>query len=286
MSSKLKMLLPDGHIQEKVLRLLDRIGLEVKLSERSYRPTCGEPEIELKMLRPQNAPKLVEFGRHDCGFAGHDLVVEAQADVVELLDLGYDPVKVVVAVPDGLAGSDDLFSKRLIVASEYERLAREYIKKKGLDAAHVRTYGATEALPPEDADMVIDNTASGQTLRLNRLTVIDEILESTTRFICNREALEDPWKKKKLEEIKMLMEATLNADKRVLLEMNVSNECFEKLVADLPCMRAPTVSPLHNEEGYAVKIAVPVKDVPKLIPRLIEAGARDILEYRLEKIVG
>jgi len=286
MSSKLKMLVPNGHIQKKVLMLLGRIGLEVKLGERSYRPTCSDGEIELKMLRPQNAPKLVELGRHDCGFAGHDLVVEEQAGVIELLDLGYDPVKVVVAVPDGLAGSDDLFSRRLIIASEYDRLTRDYIKKKKLDAVHVRTYGATEALPPEDADMVIDNTASGQTLRLNNLTVIDEIMESTTRFICNKDALEDPWKKKKLDEITMLMKSTLNADKRVLLEMNVSGECFEKLVADLPCMRAPTVSPLHNGDGYAVKIAVPVKDVPKLIPKLIEAGARDILEYRLEKIVG
>ncbi len=284
MKNTLKMILPKGHIQDKVLQLLKRIGLSFSANGRNYRPACIDTEVEVKVLRTQNIPMLVALGRHDCGFAGYDWVEERQADVIELLDLGFDSVKVVAAVPEELAG-ENLITRRLVVASEYRRLTEEYIKQKKLDAIFVQTYGATEALPPEDADMIIDNTATGGTLRSNRLVIIDEIMASTTRFICNRQALEDPWKRRKMEELKMLMQSTITADKRVLLEMNVPDDCFEAVVAILPCMKAPTVSPLHSEEGFAVKAAVPSTDVPKLIPELIKAGARDILEYKLEKIV-
>ena len=286
MSNKLKLILPKGHIQKGVMELLKRIGLEFPATDRSYRPKSSDPEIEAKVLRPQNIPKLIELGRHDCGFAGHDWVVEQGADIIELLDLGLDPVRLVVAAPASIAGSKSLGGKKLVVASEYEKLALGYILERQLNAVFVQTHGATEAMPPEDADLIIDNTATGETLRRNNLVIMDEIMRSTTRFICNRESLEDPWKQKKMEEISMLMKSALNADRRVLLEMNVPGACFEKLVKDLPCMRAPTVAPLHNEDGFAVKVAVPAADVPKLIPKLIEAGARDILEFKLEKLIS
>lgn len=288
-TEKLKLTLPGGRIQEKVLRLLEQIGVSFQQTGRSYRPVCNDNQIEAKILRAKNIPGLVALCRHDCGFAGRDWIYEQNAEVVELLDLGFDPVRIVAAMPEELAdlGMERLASsgRKLIVASEYQRLASDYIKKENLDAVFVHAYGATEALPPEDADIIIDNTASGATLRQNRLRIVAELMRSSTRFICNASALENPLKRKKLEEMTMLMKSTIQAREKVLLEMNVPAAVFEKIVNDLPCMKAPTVSKLHNSDGYAVKIAVSTKEVPELIPRLVALGATDILEYKLEKIV-
>lgn len=291
MPSPLKMVIPKGRLQEKLVLLLARIGVEFSISNRSYRPVCSDPDIEIKLLKPQNVPGLVALDRHDCGFTGYDWILEegfdTKTDLVELLDLGYDKVRIISAVPEDLlrAEGQALFTRKLIVASEYQTIAKRYIADKKLNAVLIKTYGATEALPPEDADMIIDNTSTGSTLVMNRLTIIDEILSSTTRFICSQTAKTDPWKQEKLQQMTMLMQSALNADRRVLLEMNVSAEDVEKLVANLPCMKSPTVSPLYGEAGFAVKASVPSKDVPKLIPQLISLGAKDILEYRLEKIV-
>ena len=283
---KLNMILPKGRIQDKVLRILARIGIEFILSDRSYRPECSDPAITAKMLKPQNIPKLVNLGRHDCGFTGYDCIVEQGADVVELADLGFDPVEVVVAVPAKLAAKQAWRRQPVVVASEYQNLAKSFIEKNGLEAVFLRTHGATEAMPPEDADIIIDNTATGATLWHNQLVIVERIMRSTTRFIGNPTSLQDPWKRNRLKEMVTLMRGVLMADSRVLLEMNVPPDCFEGVIAILPCMRAPTVSPLHNNSGFAVKAAVPIQNVPRLIPRLIAAGAVDILEYRLEKIVG
>lgn len=285
MSETLKMVLPKGHLQERVLDLLARIGMKFTFNGRSYRPACSDAGIVVKMLKPQNIAALVALGCHDCGFTGHDWVVEQDADVVELMDLGFNPVRIVAAGPENATGRPRHSDRPLVVASEYERLARRYIAEKGLDAVYIRTYGATEVLPPEDADVIIDNTATGSTLDSHRLVILDELMTSSTRFIANPQALADPRKKRKLDEMCMLMESTLRAETMVLLEMNAPQATLAALVKDLPSMRAPTVSPLHNESGYAVKIAVRADAVPGLIPRLVAAGARDILEYRLEKIV-
>ncbi|HEY9788322.1 MAG TPA: ATP phosphoribosyltransferase [Candidatus Obscuribacterales bacterium] len=272
-----------------MLSLLDQIGIQFLSSGRSYRPVSSDPTIEAKMLKSQNIPALVSLGRHDCGFCGYDWIVEQNADVVELLDLKFDPVRLIAAVPeemqDLLTTPEVAQGKTLVVASEYRRLATEFIAGKNLNAIFVRAFGATEALPPEDADMIIDNTASGTTLRHNRLVIIDELMRSTTRFICNREALKNPVKRKKLEEMAMLMESSLRARQKVLLEMNVAADDLERLVQDLPCMRAPTISKLYNSDGYAIKVAVPTEEVAALIPRLVSLGARDVLEYRVDKIV-
>ncbi len=288
--SQLKITLPTGRIQEKVLKLLNQIGVSFQETRRSYRPVCSDSTLEAKFLKAQSIPELVALGRHDCGFTGHDWIVEQEADVLEILDLGFDPVRIVVAVPeetvDLIAGGGRNSTTPLVVASEYRRLAVKYIHNAGLNAVFVQSFGATEALPPEDADIIIDNTASGTTLSANRLVIVEEIMRSTTRFICNKESFANPEKRRKLEEMKMLMQSTIQAQSKVLLEMNVANEDFQRLATDLPCMRAPTVSQLYNGDGYAIKIAVPSADVPQLIPRLVALGAKDILEYRLEKIVG
>lgn len=286
-AAPLKMTIPTGRIQEKVLALLKQIGVNFSTNGRSYKPVCRDAGIEAKMLKGQNIPRLIALGRHDCGFCGDDWIVEQEADVVELLDLGFDPVRIVAAMPDYLAeqGKDAWSRRPLIIASEYRRLTSQYIERNRLDAVFLQTFGATEALPPEDADMIIDNTATGTTLAANRLTIVDELMRSTTRFVCNRQAFEDSGKRQALEEITMLMKSALQARQGVLLEMNVAGADFERLVSNLPCMRAPTISQLYNNQGYAIKIAVPVASVKELIPRLVAMGATDILEYKLEKIV-
>ncbi|MBK8223260.1 MAG: ATP phosphoribosyltransferase [Candidatus Obscuribacter sp.] len=288
-SGALRMTIPKGRIQEKVLGLLNQIGLNFLANDRSYRPLCSDPGFTTKLLKSQNIPGLVALGRHDCGFSGYDWVTEQNAQVVELLDLGFDPVRIVAAMPEELAERGDFRSldlgRPLVVASEYRSLASRFIAENNLNAIFVQTFGATEALPPEDADIIIDNTASGATLRQNRLVIIDEIMRSTTRFICNRAALEIAGKRRILEEMTMLMKSTLAARGRVMLEMNVSKADFDKLVVDLPCMKAPTISELFNGGGYAVKISVPSADVRALIPQLVAKGARDILEYKVDKIV-
>lgn len=289
MTAPLKLTLPKGRIQEKVLDLLKGIGLSFYTPPRSYRPKCSDARIETKILKPQNIPALVALGRHDCGFTGHDWVYEQEADVIELLDLGFDPVKIVAAIPEALLNSDanplKNKSKQIIVASEYPRLTRDFIDRHQLNAVYVRSFGATEALPPEDADIIVDNTATGSTLRFNRLEIIDVIAESTTRFIASRQAMEDPTKRAMLDELVTLMQASLLAKKRVLLEMNVGKDVFDQVIAQLPAMRSPTVSNLYGEEGFAIKVAVETREVSTLIPKLLAAGAKDILEYKLEKLV-
>ncbi len=287
----LQMLLPKGRLQDKVLSLLARVGVEFSFGSRSYRPTCSDPEVEAKFLKPQNIASLVNLGRHDVGFVGYDWMVELGLDgedsnLVEVMDLGFNPVRLVSAVPEHLLVEGQLQAPEpLVVASEYERLTRRYLADKGLKGVFIKTFGATEALPPEDADMIVDNTSTGATLVSNRLAIVDELLRSTTRFVANRTMLEDPAKRGKLDRLIKLMRSTLEAERRVLLEMNVPAEKLEAVVNQLPAMRSPTVSPLFGDQGFAVKVAVPVKESPHLITQLLEMGATDILEYRLEKIV-
>lgn len=281
---KLKILIPKGKIFANVARLLQEANLILEINERSYFPICFNSEVEAKLMKPQNIPKLVEIGAHDLGFTGYDWVVETAARVEELLDLGFDRVKIVSAAPASIRKSR-LKGRKIIVASEYENISRQYLEKEGFNYLFIRTYGTTEAFPPEDADLIIDNTATGQTLRENSLKIIDEIFPSSTRIIANPDSLNNPWKKEKIEEIMMLITSVLNARQRVMLEMNISADKLETIVRVLPCMRAPTVSPLFNEAGYAVKVAVLKEEIPRLIPLLKKLGATDILEYEFRKVI-
>ena len=194
------------------------------------------------------------------------------------------PRPAVAAVPNAM---DDktLASKRVIVATEYEQIARRWLESRKQDFLIVRTYGATEVFPPDDADMIIDNTATGRTLVENGLRIVDTILTSSTCMFASKKALKDPAKKQKIMELKMLFEAVIDARDRVMLEMNCTKENFDKLVKGLPAMRSPTVAPLYGDNGYALKIAVKKGEVPKLLPRLRELGATDILEYELRKVL-
>ncbi|MEO0136745.1 MAG: ATP phosphoribosyltransferase [candidate division WOR-3 bacterium] len=281
---RLKLVIPKGSIFENVVRLFSDAGIQIKTDERIYRPFVNDPEIQIKILRPQNIPDLIEIGAHDAGFTGKDWVVESAAEVIEVLDLKLDPVRIVAAIPEEM-DVKVLRRRKIIVASEYERLTKEFLRKEGFEYKFLRTYGATEVFPPEDADMIIDNTATGTTLKEHNLKIYKILMDSTTRFIASRNALNDPWKKNKIEELKMLFQAVLDARERVMLEMNVPKEKFDRIVKILPCMRAPTVAPLYGEKGFAVKVAVRKNEVIKLIPQLKRLGATDILEYEFRKVV-
>ncbi len=281
---KLKVLLPKGRIYENVSAMFGEAGIRITLPDRAYRPTVNQDDLEAKVMKPQNIGKLLELGAHDVGFTGVDWIQETGADVVEILDLGFDRVRIVAAVPNEI---DDvkLRSKRMIVATEYVAISEAWLKKEKINSLVVRTHGATEVFPPDDADMIIDNTSTGRTLQENGLRIVDTIMESSTRMFASKEALANPEKARKIGELKMLFEAVLAARNRVMLEMNVSKARFSDLVSGIPAMKSPTVAPLYGDDGYAIKIVVRKSEVPTLMPRLKQLGATDILEYELRKVM-
>lgn len=280
----LTAVIPKGRIFKNVVNLFEDVGININLNKRAYRPEVSDPELVMKIMKPQNIPSVIELGSHDIGFTGHDWVIETDCRVKEIMDLKLDPVRIVAAVPEHLSHSN-LSERKIIVASEYENIARDFLESQNYDYRLIRTYGATEVFPPDDADMIIDNTSTGRTLKEHNLKIIHNIMESSTRFIASGDALEDEDKKNKIEELKMLFRALLDARERVMLEMNVPPDKFESLVKQLPCMRSPTVAPLYKEEGFAVKIAVKKSEVIKIIPNLKRLGATDILEYDIRKVV-
>jgi ATP phosphoribosyltransferase-like protein len=224
-------------------------------------------------------------GSRDIGFAGADWVSELDGDLVELLDTGLDPVRIVAAAPSDLLESGTLPDRQLVVASEYEQLTRRWIADNGLDAVFVRSYGATEVFPPEDADVIIDNTATGSTLASNGLEVIDEFMQSSTRLYASKGALDRPGAKTKIESLVISLKSVLDARTRAMIELNVTSEFLEAVIEILPRMREPTIASLHGDSGMAVKAAVPRLALPDLIPLLKERGATDIVVSRLEQIV-
>lgn len=279
----LNLALPKGRMADGVLQLMAEAGFKVMPNGRNYRPLCRDPRFELKVLKPQDIVRMVALGRHDLAFAGHDWVVELDARVEDLLDTGLDAVRIVAAAPETLVRSGDLKARPLVVASEYERITTAWLEQEGYNATFVRSHGATEVFPPEDADMIVDNTATGRTLIENGLCEVAELMRSSTRLIAHPAVMAGP-RREVVEEFRMLLGSVLDARQRVMLEMNVGAEVLEAVIALLPCMRRPTVMPL-SREGFAVKAAVPRGEVPRLIPRLKAAGATDLLEYPFSRVV-
>ncbi len=283
--STLRLALPKGRMQEEVFALLADAGIRVMASGRGYRPLVSQPGLEAKILKPQNIVEMLEAGSRDLGFAGADWVAELDAHPVELLDTGLDPVRLVAAAPAAILEGGKLPLRPLVVASEYERLSRAWISTRGLDAGFVRSYGATEVFPPEDADCIVDNSASGATLRANDLEIVDVLMTSSTRLYASPRLLDDPPRRDAAERFAMLLRAVLEARRRVMVEVNVTAERLEEVIAVLPCMREPTISPLHGEGGYAVKAAVPRVDLPRVIPEIKSRGGTDIVVTALSQIV-
>lgn len=287
---KLKILLAKGRIYESVYSLLSDVGISIYLPDRTYFPVTNQDDLAFQVVKPQITSALLASGKADLGFSGKDWVYEngVQDKVEEIMDLGFDPVRIVAAIPEN-SEFDSIRKNPVTIATEYQNLSARWLEQKNIRGTIFRTWGTSEGfVQPEEnsiAQILIDNTSTGSSLKANRLKIVDTLMESSTRMYASRSAMADPEKKRKILELKMLFETVLNARSRVMLEMNVTQEKFEALVEGLPSMRSPTVSPLFGGNGYAIKVAVKKSDVPTLLPKLQALGATDIVEYELRKVM-
>ncbi len=283
--SILRFAIPKGRMYEGVSKLMDDAGISIRTSSRDYRPSVSLTGFDVKILKPRAIIEMLDLGARDLGFAGSDWVEEDNADLVELLDTGLDRVRLVAAVPEQNDETELLNRPVAIVASEYVNIARRWIERKGYNARLIRSYGATEVLPPEDADCIIDNTATGSTLDANNLRIIDELMVSTTRIYASKNAMENPTKREQIERFVLLIQSVLEARKRVMLELNVTAADLESVIEVLPCMRQPTVAPMHNSDGFAVKVAVLRDQLTEVIPLIKARGGSDIIVSQPGQIV-
>jgi ATP phosphoribosyltransferase len=286
----LKLGLPKGSLQEATLRLFKKAGYNISVSPRSYYPVIDDPEINGMLIRAQEMARYVEDGYLDCGLTGLDWIREQNADVVEVAELqygkeGFRPVRWVVAVPmdSKITSVKDLQGKR--IATELMGYTKRYLKSKGVSAEVDFSWGATEVKPPDLADAIVDITETGSSLRANNLRIVEVILESTTRFIANKKVWQDKWKRRKIENIAMLIKGALAAEERVGLKMNVEKAAYKKVLSLLAAMHSPTISQLSIEGWYAFEVITGEKLVRELIPKLKAAGASGIVEYPLNKVV-
>ncbi len=282
---KLRLAIPKGRMNEGVVDLLRGAGIHLSDTARGYRPHISLPDCEVKVLKPQNIIEMLQVGSRDLGFSGADWVSELDGRLEELQDTGLDPVRLVAAAPADLLEGERLPGRPLVVASEYERLTRSWIQARGIEASFVHSYGATEVFPPEDADLIVDNTATGSTLVANGLQIVDQLMESSTRLYASPEALRDSGRRRAIEDFVLLVRSVLEARSRVMVEVNVSQDRLESVLEVLPCMREPTVSTLAGEAGFAVKAAVPSLELPAVIPVLKSRGGTDLVVTRLAQIV-
>ncbi len=286
----LRIGLPKGSLQDTTARLFALAGYQVAISGRSYYPEIDDPELQCILIRAQEMARYVEQGVMDVGITGIDWVLENRAKVRELADLrapwpNYRPVRWVLAVKEGssIRGPKDLAGKR--IATEAVGLTRRYLKEHGVKAEIEFSWGATEVKPPILADAIVDVSETGSSLRANNLKVLDVVLESTPRLVANREAWEDPWKRRKMERILMLLKGAIDAADRVGLMMNVPRPRLDKVLEILPALATPTISNLADERWVAVNTIVEERLVRELIPELAEAGAQGIVEFPLNKIL-
>lgn len=281
----LRLALPKGRMAAGVESLLGECGIRVTQTSRGYRPLVSLEGVDAKTLKPQSIVEMLVTGSRDVGFAGADWVRELGADVVELHDTGLDPVRVVAAAPIALLEEGRLPGRPLVVASEYVRLTQSWITSTGLDARVVRSYGATEVYPPEDADFIVDNTATGSTLAANQLEIIDELMKSSTRLYANPRALDDAARRERIEHLVVLLDSVREARRRVLLEFNVTPAALTDVLAVLPCMREPTLAPLAADAGFAVRAAILRAELPDVIARVRARGGTDLLVSRPSQIL-
>lgn len=289
-TSQLRLGIPKGSLQETTQKLFVRAGYDLRISGRSYYPDIDDAEIQCILIRPQEMARYVGQGVLDCAITGLDWILENDADVAELADLGapwpnYGVVRWVLASKQDSAFHTvkDLEGRR--IATEAVGMTRRFLAQHGVNASVEFSWGATEVKPPILADAIVDVSETGSSLRANNLKIMHVVLESTPRFIAHREALKDGWKKAKIDRLLMLLKGAIAAATRVLLSMNVPREKVEEVLRILPALATPTVSTLADPQWVDLSTVVEEKNVRELIPRLYAAGARGIIELPINKIV-
>ncbi|MBN1481665.1 ATP phosphoribosyltransferase [candidate division KSB1 bacterium] len=286
----LKIGLPKGSLQESTFRLLAKAGYHFHVSSRSYFPSIEDDRIQAILIRAQEIARYVEDGVFDVGLTGKDWILENRADVVEVASLTYSkstmrPVRWVLAVPNdsSIQSVKDLQGKR--VATEIVNLTTDWLKKNGVKAEVEFSWGATEVKAPTLVDAIVEVTETGSSLKANNLRIVETILESRTMLIANKESWHDAKKREKIENFNLMLQAAIHSEGKVGLKMNVPKEKLESIMQQLPAMKKPTISPLYGSDWMAVEIITDETQVRDLIPALKRAGAQDIIEYPLNKVI-
>lgn len=291
MKTPLLMLgLPKGSLEESTIALFRKAGFKISKSSRSYRPVINDETLDGRFVRAQEISRYVEHGYFDCGLTGYDWVIENNADVVEVCDLVYSRAsrqksRWVLAVPENspVQCAEDLEGKH--VATEVVNIVGKYFAEKGVNAKIEFSWGATEVKVPDLVDAIVDLTETGNSLRANNLRIVDTLLETNTKFIANKASWENPEKRKKIEQIAMLLTAALEAGALVGLKLNIKKDSLDALLESLPALRRPTISRLADEDWVAVETIIEETVVRDIIPALKDFGAEGIIEYPLNKVV-
>ena len=287
----LKLGLPKGSLQESTIELFRRAGIRVNSSDRSYFPYCDDEEIEVMLIRSQEMARFVQDGLFDAGITGHDWILETGASIKQICELvyaksGFKPVRWVLAVPENSKFRTIKDLKGKTIATELVNYVSKYFASKKVKAKVEYSWGATEAKAGILVDAIVELTETGRSLKANRLRIIEDVLSSTTRFIANKQAWNDAWKREKMENIAILLKGALAAEGMVGLKMNLKEKDLPKIMAILPSLKRPTVSPLTLPGWMALEVVVEEKIVKRMIPDLKRAGAEGIIEYPLNKLIA
>ncbi len=286
----LKLGIPAGSLQEATGDLFRKAGYKITFTSRNYYPTIDDPQIQCMLIRAQEMPRYVEDSSLDCGLTGYDWILENDAKVVELGELVFSkvskrPVRWVLAVPNDspVQSVRDLQGKR--VATELVNVTRRWLAQHGVEAHVEFSWGATEAKPPKLADAIVEVTETGSSLRANNLRIVADLLQSTTRFICNGRAHADAWKRRKMEDLLLMLKGAMAAEGKVGLMMNVRKADLPAVLKILPALQTPTISSLSDPDWVDVNTIIDENTVRQIVPQLKQAGARGIVEYPLNKII-
>jgi ATP phosphoribosyltransferase len=287
---KIRLGIPKGSLQEATLQLFAQAGLQIHVNTRSYFASTGDPEIECMLIRAQEMARYVEHGALDAGLTGYDWVVESGLEVVTVSDLIYakqsrNKVKWVLAAPESstFQKAEDL--EGCIIATELVNVTRNYFRNRSVEVKVEFSWGATEIKPPMLADAIVEITETGSSLRANHLRILDTVLESTTQVIANKISWEDEAKRRKIENLVLMLRGAMDAKERVGLMLNVRKEDLDAVLAVLPALKRPTISALSEPGWLAVNTVIEEHTVWEVIPRLKEARAQGIVEYPLNKVV-
>src|SRR5580765_6608894 len=286
-SSRLKLGIPKGSLQEATIDLFSRAGWKITLGLRSYVPAIDDAEIECLLVRAQEMARYVQSGALDAGITGHDWVVETSADVAELVYAKQRLARVrwVLAVPEDSAIREPRDLEGKVIATEVVHLTEKYLERFGVKARVEFSWGATEVKVPQLADAIVEVTETGSSLRANRLRIVDTVLESATVFIMNRAAAADAWKREKAENLILMLKGAIDAASRVGLLLNVRRDDLAAVLAVLPALKNPTISALSDPGWVAVNTIIEEAVVRQILPKLKAANAQGIVEYPLNKIV-